>query len=100
VVIWYTFPRFGTFYQEKSGNPEQNSHKSDRGKNAEGSKFNGERKKFPPPFFFFGAGNFLLLIRISRQRTTLTKIYTASRAAECNWAGLPDFFGTTYKNDG
>jgi hypothetical protein len=22
VVIWYIFPRFGIFYQEKSGNPE------------------------------------------------------------------------------
>jgi hypothetical protein len=23
VVIWYTFSRFGMFYQEKSGNPDQ-----------------------------------------------------------------------------
>jgi hypothetical protein len=25
VVIWYTFPRFGILYQEKSGNPAGNA---------------------------------------------------------------------------
>jgi hypothetical protein len=25
VAIWYSFPRFGTLYREKSGNPEPSS---------------------------------------------------------------------------
>jgi hypothetical protein len=35
MVIWYIFPRFGTLYQEKSGNPASSSFPSS-GENARG----------------------------------------------------------------
>jgi hypothetical protein len=30
VVFWYIFPRFGMFYQEKSGNPEPSTRKNEK----------------------------------------------------------------------
>jgi hypothetical protein len=41
VVIWYIFPRFGTLYQEKSGNPDVHAYNQGMLKRGFLAKFGG-----------------------------------------------------------
>jgi hypothetical protein len=82
VLIWYNFPRFGIFDQEKSGNPDRAFHLNMTG---EAAKKNLGRKR--------------ILFKSDRRSTNgshmyiVTKVWVQKKTKNLNGIGTPNYAG-------